>query len=249
MNLDRVIAVRTNETVYRDGMQCVKVFGDGFTKADALGEALNQARVEECGLHVPKVLEVSQVDGKWALVTEYIQGKTLERLIAEEQEQKEALLVRMADLQVEMISKTCPLLSRLREELESRIAQAELPATTRCDLFFRLQEIPAEYQICHGDFNPSNIVLTREDELYLLDWSHASQGNAAADAANAWLWFQLAGDAQGAGRYLECFSQKTGIDPAMIQKWIPIVAAARSAESGERERTFLLKLVNGEDYE
>ena len=148
-----------------------------------------------------------------------------------------------------MISKTCPLLSRLREELESRIARAELPATTRCDLFFRLQEIPAEYQICHGDFNPSNIVLTREDELYLLDWSHASQGNAAADAANAWLWFQLAGDAQGAGRYLECFSQKTGIDPAMIQKWIPIVAAARSAESGERERTFLLKLVNGEDYE
>ena len=133
--------------------------------------------------------------------------------------------------------------------MESRIARAELPATTRCDLFFRLQEIPAEYQICHGDFNPSNIVLTREDELYLLDWSHASQGNAAADAANAWLWFRLAGDAQGAGRYLECFSQKTGIDPAMIQKWIPIVAAAHSAESGERERTFLLKLVNGEDYE
>ena len=30
MNLDRVIAVRTNETVYRDGMQCVTVFGDGF---------------------------------------------------------------------------------------------------------------------------------------------------------------------------------------------------------------------------
>ena len=110
-------------------------------------------------------------------------------------------------------------------------------------------DIPAEYQICHGDFNPSNIVLTRDDELYLLDWSHASQGNAAADAANAWLWFRLAGDAQGADRYLELFCQKTGMEPAMIQKWIPIVAAARSAEGGERERTFLLKLVNGEDYE
>ena len=45
MNLERVIAVRTNETVYRGGDQCVKVFGDGFTKADALSEALNQARV------------------------------------------------------------------------------------------------------------------------------------------------------------------------------------------------------------
>ena len=249
MNLDRVIAVRTNETVYRDGAQCVKVFGDGFTKADALGEALNQARVEECGLHVPRVLEVGRVDGKWALVTEYIQGKTLERLIVEEPDRKEALLERMAGLQMEMLSKTCPLLSRLREELESRIARADLTATTRCDLFFRLREIPAEYQICHGDFNPSNIVLTREDELYLLDWSHASQGSAAADAANAWLWFRLAGDAQGAERYLELFSRKTGVEPVVIQKWIPIVAAARSAEGGERERTFLLKLVNGEDYE
>ena len=101
MNLERVIAVRTNETVYRGGDQCVKVFGDGFTKADALGEALNQARVEECGLHVPKVLEVSQVDGKWALVTEYVEGKTLERLIAEEPGRKEELLERMAELQVD----------------------------------------------------------------------------------------------------------------------------------------------------
>ena len=115
MNLERVIAVRTNETVYRGGDQCVKVFGDGFTKADALGEALNQARVEECGLHVPKVLEVSQVDGKWALVTEYVEGKTLERLIAEEPGRKEELLERMTELQVEMISKSCPLLSRLRK--------------------------------------------------------------------------------------------------------------------------------------
>ena len=125
MNLERVIAVRTNETVYRGGDQCVKVFGDGFTKADALGEALNQARVEECGLHVPKVLEVSQVDGKWALVTEYVEGKTLERLIAEEPGRKEELLERMAELQVEMISKSCPLLSRLREELAGHKAFAE----------------------------------------------------------------------------------------------------------------------------
>ena len=130
MNLERVIAVRTNETVYRGGDQCVKVFGDGFTKADALGEALNQARVEECGLHVPKVLEVSQVDGKWALVTEYVEGKTLERLIEEEPGRKEELLERMAELQVEMISKSCPLLSRLKDKMNRKISQADLDAKT-----------------------------------------------------------------------------------------------------------------------
>ena len=249
MNLERVIAVRTNETVYRGGDQCVKVFGDGFTKADALGEALNQARVEECGLHVPKVLEVSQVDGKWALVTEYVEGKTLERLIAEEPGRKEELLERMAELQVEMISKSCPLLSRLREELESRIARADLPATTRCDLFFRLQEIPAEYQICHGDFNPSNIIITPEGTPYIIDWSHATQGNASADAARTYLLFCLEGDTEGAKKYLDLFCKKSDTAKQYVQKWMPIVAASQSVKGNEKERTFLLSWVDVVDYE
>ena len=47
MKLDRVIAVRNNKTIYRDGDRCVKVFNDDYSKADVLNEALNQARIEE----------------------------------------------------------------------------------------------------------------------------------------------------------------------------------------------------------
>ena len=42
MNLDRIIAVRNNKTVYRDGDRCLKVFNEGYSKADVLNEALNQ---------------------------------------------------------------------------------------------------------------------------------------------------------------------------------------------------------------
>ena len=59
MNLDRVIAVRTTKTVYRDGDLCIKVFNKEFTKADVLNEALNQAIVEGTGLNVPKIKEVT----------------------------------------------------------------------------------------------------------------------------------------------------------------------------------------------
>ena len=55
MKLDRVIAVRNNKTIYRDGDVCVKVFNDDYSKADVLNEALNQARIEETGLNIPKV--------------------------------------------------------------------------------------------------------------------------------------------------------------------------------------------------
>ena len=81
MNLDRVIAVRTNKTVYRDGDKCIKVFDSDYSKADVLNEALNQARIEETGLNIPKVLEVCTIEGKWAIVSEYIKGKTLSQLM------------------------------------------------------------------------------------------------------------------------------------------------------------------------
>lgn len=67
MNLDRVIAVRNNKTIYRDGDRCIKVFNADYSKADVLNEALNQARVEEIGLHIPRILEVCTIDGKWSL--------------------------------------------------------------------------------------------------------------------------------------------------------------------------------------
>ena len=56
MNFDRIIAVRNDKTVYRDGDRCVKVFGGGYTCAEVLNEAHNQALALEAGLRVPKVL-------------------------------------------------------------------------------------------------------------------------------------------------------------------------------------------------
>ena len=81
MNLDRIIAVRNNKTVYRDGDRCLKVFNEGYSKADVLNEALNQARIEETGLNIPRVLEVTVIDGKWTIVSDYIKGKTLAQLM------------------------------------------------------------------------------------------------------------------------------------------------------------------------
>lgn len=50
------------KTSYHERNTRVKVFGHGFKKSDILNEALNQARVEETGLRIPKLLEVRKVD-------------------------------------------------------------------------------------------------------------------------------------------------------------------------------------------
>lgn len=63
MKLDKVIAVRNDKTIYRDGDATIKLFNEDYSKANVLNEALNQSRVEETGLDIPKVREVLTVDG------------------------------------------------------------------------------------------------------------------------------------------------------------------------------------------
>lgn len=248
MNLDKVIARRTNKTLYRDGDKCIKVFNKDFSKADVLNEALNTARVEETDLNIPKVLEVMMIDGKWAIVYEYIQGETLAQLMEKHPEKKEKYLEQFVDLQLLVQSKTCPLLNKLTDKMNRKINQAELDATTRYNLHTRLAGMPKHYKLCHGDFNPSNIIIAEHGTPYVLDWSHVTQGNASADVARTYLLFWLNGDIDGAKRYLDLFCQKSNTSLAYVQKWMPIVAASQSVKGKEKERDFLLSWVNVVDY-
>ena len=249
MNLDRVIAVRNNKTIYRDGDRCIKVFNAEYSKADVLNEALNQARIEETGLNIPKVLEVTMIDGKWAIVSEYIKGKTLAQLMEENPEKKEEYIEFLVDLQMTVHGKTSPLLNKLKDKMSRKIAQTELDATTRYDLHTRLEGMPKHNKVCHGDFNPSNIIITENGIPYILDWAHATQGNASADVARTYLLFWLNGDISGAKQYLDMFCKKSNTAKLYVQKWMPIVAASQSVKGNEKEREFLMSWVGVVDYQ
>jgi len=251
MKLDRVIALRNKKTIYRDGDRCIKVFDAEYSKADVLNEALNQARIEETGLNIPRVLEVTMVEGKWAIVSEYIKGKTLAQLMLEDEEgeRQDEYLELLVDLQLEMHSKTCHMLNKLKDKMNRKISQTELDATTRYDLHTRLEGMPKHNKVCHGDFNPSNIIIAEDGTPYILDWSHATQGNASADAARTYLLFCLSGDKELAKKYLNLFCKKSDTAMQYVQKWMPIVAASQSVKGNADEREFLLSWVNVVDYQ
>ena len=249
MKLDRIIAVRNNKTVYRDGDLCMKVFDATYSKADVLNEALNQARVEETGLNIPKIHEVTVLDGKWTIITQYVEGKTLAQLMQEKPEKKDEYLEMFVNLQTEVQSKSCPLLTKLKDKMNRKISMTDFDATTRYELLTRLDGMPKHNKLCHGDFNPSNIIITSDGTPYILDWAHATQGNASADVARTYLLFWLNGDIEGAEKYLDLFCLKSKTDKQYIQKWMPIVAASQSLKGNEKEREFLHSWVNVVDYE
>ena len=248
MNLDRVIAVRNAKTIYRDGDKCIKVFSESYPKADILNEALNQARVEETGLHVPRILGVTMIEGKWAIISEFIAGKTMSQLMREDPENKSGYLNQFVELQMEVQSKTCPLLNRLKDKMSRKISQADLDATTRYDLQARLEGMPTHSKVCHGDFWPSNIIISEDGTPYIIDWSHVTQGNASADVARTYLLFRLSGDADSAEEYLKLFCEKSGTPVQYVQRWMPIVAASQSVKGNPQEREFLLHWASVVEY-
>lgn len=251
MNLDKnnIIAVRPNKTIYRDGDKAIKVFENTYSKADVLNEALNQARVEETGLNIPKILEVTKTDGKWAIVSEYIEGKTLIKLTHENPDKFDEYLNLFVDLQMEIHSKRAPLLTKLKDKMNRKISETDLDATTRYELHTRLEAMPKHNKVCHGDFNPSNIIIRTDGTPYILDWSHATQGNASADAARTYLLFCLHNDAEIGEKYLNLFCKKSDTAKQYIQKWLPIVAASQSVKGKPEEREFLMHWVDVVEYE
>ncbi len=244
-----VLAKRSKKVIYKDGDTVVKEFDSDYSKADILNEALNQARIEETGLKVPKLLEVSKIDGKWAIRLEYIPGKTLKDLMDENPDKLDEYLALFVRIQKEIFSKQAPLLNKIKDKFNRKISASRFDATTRYELHTRLDSMKDHKKICHGDFTPSNIIITPGEDYYILDWSHVTQGNAAADAARTYMLFCLKGQDEIAEKYLDLFCKETDTAKQYVQRWMPIVACTQSVKGKENEQEFLDRWVNVVEYE
>ncbi len=244
MKFENTIAVRKNKVIYRDGDNCIKLFNSDFSKIDVLNEALNQARIEETGLNIPKIKEVLMIDGQWAIVSEYIEGKTLAELIDENPEKFDEYLDFFVELQIQVLNSSCPLLNRLKEKMHRKIDQTNLSSFVKYELHTRLDGMSKKEKVCHGDFNPTNIILGNDGKTYIIDWSHVTQGNASADAARTYLLLKLAKKDDFAEKYLDLFCEKSNITKQLVQKWMPIVAASQSIKGNEEEKQILLSWAN-----
>ena len=249
-NLNEPIAERRTKTVYRDGNKTIKLFIENYSKAAILNEALIQSRVEEnTDLRMSRLIEVTKIDNIWALVTEFIEGTPLDVLMREHPEKEDEYLNLFIDIQLEIMSKKVPLLNRLKDKYRRKLAEADIDDTTRYELLQRLEGTKNHDKLCHGDFNPSNVIINENGEYSIIDWAHATQGNASADVAKTFLLFSLNGQTELAEKYLNVFTEKSGIEKRGIQRWVPIVAAVQLKKGGAENREFLEKWIDVVDYE
>lgn len=244
-----MLAERPDKLIYRKGDKVIKKFGSSFTKSDILNETLNHSRIEETGIKIPHLHEVRLLENERAIIMDYIEGKTLEELIKENPEKTDEYLNLFVDLQMSIHEQRSPLLNKLHDKMRRKMSETGLNATIRYELDTRLAGMPKHNKVCHGDFTPSNIIITDDEEAYVLDWSHVTQGNASQDVARTYLRFYLKGEVELAEKYRDLFAEKSNTAIQYILKWIPIVAASQLVKKNEEEREFLMKWIDVVEYE
>ena len=184
----------------------------------------------------------------WRLVPE-TKGKTLEDMMESDMKNLEKYMEDFVDLQLQVQSKKSPLLKGMKDKLARQInGLKDLDATTRYELLTRLESMPKHNKVCHGDFNPSNVIVGKNGKMTVVDWAHATQGNASADAAMTYLLFALK-DQKVADLYLKLFCKKSDTAMQYVQQWLPIVAAAQLSKENELEKDFLMRWIDVVDYQ
>ena len=237
-----VLLERTDKVVTRDKETVLKIFGPSYKVSAVLNEAMNEARAAETGLPVARVLEVLKVRDQWCIRREWVEGKTLAETMAADKKNLLRYLKEFVAIQCEIFSKTSERMGNLAEKLDKQISASVLPKETRYDLHMRLQSMPRGKALCHGDFNPTNVIITPNGEWRVIDWSHVRLGDPLADVARTYLLFWLSGHVAAAEKYMAiaCDALKAKISD--VQKWLPIVAAAESSKEQQSAKNHELLL-------
>ncbi len=245
-----VLLERADKVISRDKDTVLKVFGPSYKVSAVLNEAMNEARAAETGLPVAKVLEVMKLRDRWCIRREWVEGETLADVMAKDKKNTEKYLKEFVAIQCTIFSRTSDRMGNLADKLDKQISASSLPRETRYDLHMKLQTLPRGKALCHGDFNPTNVIITPKGDWRVIDWSHVRLGDPLADVARTYLLFWLSGHVVAAEKYMAIACAALKVKMRDVQQWLPIVAAAESAkEQSAKNHELLLHWVSVVDYE
>ena len=247
---DSVLLERADKVVLRDKNSVLKIFGPSYKVSLILNEAMNEARAAETGLPVAKVLEVMKLRDHWCIRREWVEGETLADVMDKDKKNLQKYLRQFVAIQCEIFGKTSDRMGNLADKLDKQISASPLPKETRYDLHMKLQSFPRGKALCHGDFNPTNVIITPNGEWRVIDWSHVRLGDPLADVARTYLLFWLSGHVAAAEKYMALACESLRAKVSDVQKWLPIVAAAESSkEQSAKNHELLLHWASVVDYE
>lgn len=230
MHLGQPIASGNTADIYLVEGKILKLFHNRFSASQAEIECSKQKIAYACGLPVPQIYDLCSIQNRPAILMEYIPGISLGGLIQQNPAQLETYLAHTVDLQRKIHEKTVAGLVSMKEKFSEQLQKAvSLDAPIKAKLLEKLERLPMENRLCHGDFHAFNLIQAREKTV-IVDWVDASAGSPYADVYRSYLLYtQFSSDM--ADCYLRLYCEKSGFCADAVFAWAPIVAGARLAEN------------------
>jgi aminoglycoside phosphotransferase (APT) family kinase protein len=191
--------------------------------------------------------ETLTVDGKDAIIYDYLEGRVLVDAMKENVPAALRYFRMMADCHARILGGTSAGLRRLKDSLGHAIAHApHISDAQRALLTKGLESMPDGDHVLHGDLHPMNIIING-NELEAIDWMTACRGDPAADICRTWLilrfperrdkpglpdeLLRIAISRLASQTYLRRAMKVTGVKRAAVMRWLPYVAAGRLCEN------------------
>lgn len=237
---------RTAEVFEWDGSKILKLFREGIPKNIVEYEYRISLELSKHNLPAAEVYELIEHANRYGIVYERIDGISMMKIMSQKpwnlskhaknfaqlhfdiQKSIEYDLIKLKDRLIENITKTDLLEGYIKDVLKDYIGK-----------------LPDGDILCHGDFHPDNILVSK-NKFYVIDWMTAVMGTRAADIARTVVLLKFAELPEDKpflekrminffrkallNRYLKNYTKISNVSIEEIEKWELPIAAARLVE-------------------
>lgn len=213
--------------------------------------------VQEAGIPSPEASEIVEVGGRRGLIYQRLEGISM----VQDLKSRPWMLLKhahqLAELQSKIHEKSTTGLPSYKDRLRYDIEETSyLTESLRREAHDVLNQLPNGQSICHGDFHPENVLITKRGPM-VIDWMNACSGSPWADVARTSLILTIGVRAAAKQiplflrmmvrlfhrTYLRRYRAICADTENEMQRWMTLIAAARLNENIIAEREMLIELV------
>ncbi|WP_432407695.1 phosphotransferase family protein [Wukongibacter sp. M2B1] len=252
---------RTAEVYEWEDGRVLKLYRKGIQRNIIENEFVTSKEIIKANIPVPEVFELIEYENRLGIVSERVYGHTMIKSILLKPWRLVHEAKRLAKMHRRIQKKIDANLpsqkKRLRKQIESTELLTEDMKEKICE---HLENLPDDSVLCHGDFHPDNILISKDKET-VIDWMDATIGNPVADVARTLIIFKYAflpEDKSWLERkvvdfvrrkfcfeYIEHYIDICGISINRIMEWeLPVAAARLNENISECEKAILIDYIN-----
>jgi len=229
--------------IFKENDIIIKLFKKNIAKHDVEYEMNLQKMAFEHGLSVPKIYDIVEINGKYGIKMEYINGVTFGKIILDDMNKLNEYLNKSIEIQIGIHKIVTNNFPSMKEKLKNKINRVQIiTENEKQNIIKLLDKEKFNNNLCHGDFQFMNILET-ENGNKIIDWVDSSSGNIEADVYRTYLLYKVNND-EIAELYINNYCKMADISKENVLKWAPIIASARLSEGmGNDENEKLLNII------